>query len=80
MKKIKNITFNDSLSWKTEIYQFFWKKFWSMDFWISMLTLRRPKQHGPQAPDVAYLAQTVKSWSYLFKIFTKVFVAAWNRK
>ena len=37
------------------------------------LTLRRPKQHRSQAPDVPDLAQTVKPWSDLFKIFTNVF-------
>ena len=40
------------------------------------LTLRRPKQHGPQVPDVPDLAQTVKSWSDLFSIFTNVFAGA----
>ena len=42
----------------------------------AFLTLRRPKQHGPQAPDVPDLAQTVKPWSDLFKIFTDVFARA----
>ena len=41
-----------------------------------LLTLRRPKQHRAQAPDVPDLAQTVKPWSDLFKIFTDVFVRA----
>ena len=49
-------------------------------FSISILTLRRPKQHRAQAPDVPYLAQTVKSWSELFKIFTNVFAGILNPK
>ena len=45
-----------------------------------ILTLRRPKQHRSQAPDVPDLAQTVKPWSGLFKIFTNVFAGAENPK
>ena len=41
-----------------------------------LLTLRRPKQHRAQAPDVPDLAQTVKPWSDLFKIFRNVFAGA----
>ena len=37
-----------------------------------MLTLRRPKQHGRQAPDVPDLAQMVKSSSLSF--FEKNFI------
>ena len=44
------------------------------------LTLRHPKQHRSQAPDVPDLAQTVKAWSDLFKIFTTVFADAKNPK
>ena len=40
------------------------------------LTLRYPKQHDPQAPDVQDLEKTVKQWSDLFKIFTNVFAGA----
>ena len=40
------------------------------------LTLRRPKQHKSQAPDVPDLAQKVKPWPDLFKIFTTVFAGA----
>ena len=40
------------------------------------LILRRPKQHRSQAPDVPDLAQTVKPWSDLFKIFSNVFAGA----
>ena len=40
------------------------------------LTLMRPKQHRAQAPDVPDLAQTVKPWSDLFKIFRNVFAGA----
>ena len=36
---------------------------------LKKLTLRRPKEHGSQAPDVPDLAQTVKPWSGLSKIF-----------
>ena len=43
---------------------------------LKKLTLRRPKEHGSQAPDVPDLAQTVKPWSGLFKIFTNVFACA----
>ena len=43
---------------------------------IIYLTLRRPKQHRAQAPDVPDLAQTVKPWSDLFKIFRNVFAGA----
>ena len=43
---------------------------------LESLTLRRPKQHRAQAPDVPDLAQTVKSWSNLFKIFRNVFAGA----
>ena len=38
----------------------------------SGLTLKRPKQHRAQAPDVPDLAQTVKPWSDLFKIFGRL--------
>ena len=37
------------------------------------LTLRRPKQHRSQAPDVQDLAQTVKLWSDLFQNFHERF-------
>ena len=47
---------------------------------VARLTLRRPKQHGSQAPDVPDLAQTVKPWSDLLKIFTSVFAGAKNPK
>ena len=43
-------------------------------------TLRRPKQHRTQAPVVPDLAQTVKPWSDLFKIFRNVFAGAKNLK
>ena len=43
---------------------------------FKVLTLRRPKQHRAQAPDVPDLAQTVKPWSDLFKIFRNVFAGA----
>ena len=43
---------------------------------IQKVTLRRPKQRRPQAPDVPDLAQTVKPWSDPFKIFTYVFERA----
>ena len=47
------------------------------------LTLKRPKQHRSQAPNVPDLAQTVKPWSDLFKIFKslksqKSFISNWN--
>ena len=51
------------------------KFLFSKDF-LTELTLRRPKKHRSQAPDVPDLAQTVKPWSDLFKIFTDVFARA----
>ena len=35
------------------------------NFWKTELTLRRPKQHRSQAPDVSDLAQTVPGYIYL---------------
>ena len=48
------------------------------NFWYKslILTLRCLKQHGPRAPDVPDLAQTVKPWSDLLEIFTNVFAGA----
>ena len=52
------------------------KNYFTSIWSIIHLTLRRPKQHRSQAPDVPDLAQTVKPWSDLFKIFTAVFARA----
>ena len=48
----------------------------NLNYFLENLTLRRPKQHRAQAPDVPDLAQTVKPWSDLFKIFRNVFAGA----
>ena len=46
--------------------KYFQKECLFLEWGRLILTLRRPKQHRPQAPDVPDLAQTVKPWSDLF--------------